>query len=85
MSLMILPEFAVQRQQANSQRLLALVLAGLVNLAALLRVAPALAGTRWSLDERNASMAMAGSLAEAALLLIAFNVLRLFWRTRGRT
>jgi hypothetical protein len=84
MSLMILPEFAVQRQQANSQRLLAVVLTGLVNLAVLLRVAPALAGTHWSLDERNASMAAAGSLAEAALLLFAFNLLRLFWRTRGR-
>ncbi len=83
MSLMILPEFAMQRQHANAQRRLALLLALLVNLAALLRVAPALAGTGWSLDERNASIAVAGSLAELALLLFAVTVLRLFWRTRG--
>ncbi|HEX5371042.1 MAG TPA: NnrS family protein [Dehalococcoidia bacterium] len=83
MSLMILPEFAMQRQRANAQRSLALALAALINLAALLRVIPALAGTAWSLDVRNASIATAGSLAEVALLLFAFNILRLFWRTRA--
>ncbi len=83
MSLMILPEFAMQRQGPNAQRRLALLLAALINLAALLRVAPALAGAGWSLDERNASIATAGSLAELALLLFALTVLRLFWRTRA--
>ena len=82
MSLLILPEFAMQRQGPNAQRRIALLLASLVNLAALLRVAPALASTRWSLDARNASIATAGSLAELALIAFALTVLRLFWRTR---
>lgn len=83
MALMILPEFAVERQQPNQQRALAFRLAVLVNAAALLRVAPALAGTAWSADARDLAMAVAGSLAEVALLLFAFRFLRLVWRTRG--
>ena len=80
----VLPEFAVERQQPNRQRLLALTLAALVNAATLLRVAPALAGSDWTADERNLSMAAAGSLAEAALLLFTFVLLRLMWRQRRR-
>jgi len=83
MSLLILPETAVERQSPNRQRLLAFALAVLVNAAALLRVAPALAGTRWSDDARNLLMAAAGSLAETAVLIFAAYLLRLMWRTRG--
>jgi hypothetical protein len=44
----------------------------------LLRVAPSIAGTAWSYDLRNASMAIAGSLAEVAVILFAVSLLRLF-------
>jgi hypothetical protein len=76
MSLMIVPEFAAQRQHSD-QRGLALVLVAFLNLAALLRVAPSLAGSAWSYDLRNASMAVAGTLAELAVILFAVSLLRL--------
>ncbi len=82
MSLMILPEFAGDRLGANRQKQLAIGLAVLLNAAAVLRVAPALAGTRWSVDDRNLSMAAAGSLAEAALLVFTVYFFRLMWRAR---
>jgi NnrS protein len=83
MSILILPEFAGERQQENRQRLLALALAVLVNLAALLRVAPAIAAGDLSYDGRNLSMALAGSLGEVALLLFGVYLLRLVLGTRG--
>jgi hypothetical protein len=76
MSLMIVPEFAAERQHAD-QRRLALALCLLINLAAVLRVAPALAGTDWSFDLRNASMVAAGVLAELAIILFAVSLIRL--------
>jgi hypothetical protein len=83
MALLILPEFAAERQRENRQRALALVLALLTNTSALLRIAPSLAGGAWSFDQRNLSMAVAGSLAEVAMLLFAVHLLRLIWRTRA--
>jgi hypothetical protein len=82
MALMILPEFAADRLAANRQRALGLFMAVLINLATLLRVLPALAGTHWSFDDRNLSMAIAGSLAETALLVFAAYYFRLLWRGR---
>jgi hypothetical protein len=82
MSLMILPEFAVARQHANRQRELALFLAVLINVSALLRVAPSLAGDAWSFDTRNIGMATAGTLAEVGLLVFAFYFARLVWQAR---
>jgi hypothetical protein len=82
MSLMILPEFAVGRQHPNRQRELAIFLAAMINLAALLRVLPSLANDAWSFDARNASMAIAGSLAEVALVVFAVYFGRLVWRAR---
>jgi hypothetical protein len=82
MSLMILPEFAAERQRANRQRLLALALAVLLNAAALLRVIPSLAGAAWSADARNFSMALGGALAEIALLAFALYLGRLLLRQR---
>jgi hypothetical protein len=80
MSLMILPEFAVARQRANRQRELALFLAVMINVSALLRVLPSLAGDSWSFDARNALMATAGTLAEVGLVLFAVYFARLVWR-----
>jgi hypothetical protein len=82
MSLMILPEFAVERQGPNRQRQLALALAVLINASVVLRVAPAVAGSAWSFDDRNLAMAVAGSLAELAMLGFAVYYLRLVWRGR---
>ena len=82
MSMMILPEFAEERLRRNRQQQLAFLLFGLLNVAAVLRVAPSLAGTSWTFDQRNLSMAIAGSFAEAALLIFTLYYLRLWWRTR---
>ena len=82
MSLMILPEFAGERQHSNRQRLLALTLAALINASALLRVVPSVAGREWSADTRDASMALGGSLAEVAMLVFAGYLLRLMWHDR---
>jgi hypothetical protein len=79
MSLMIVPEFAAQRQQAD-QRGLAIALFALLNIAAVLRVAPALAGTSWSFDLSNTFMAVAGTLAEVALILFAVSLFRLVFK-----
>ncbi len=89
MSMLILPEFAADRLSTNRQKPLAAVLVVLLNLAAALRVLPALAGTHWSYDQRNLSMAVAGSLAETALLIFTAYFLRLVWvakrvKTPGR-
>lgn len=82
MAMMILPEFAMERMGPNRQRTLALVLAVLLNVATALRVLPSLAGLDWSFDDRNLSMALAGTLAEVALLLFAAYFFRLIWRAR---
>src|SRR5690606_16479374 len=82
MSMLILPEFAVERQHANRQRQLAIALALLVNAAVVLRVGPALAATDLTLDERDLSMAIAGTIGEIALLIFAVYLFRLIWRTR---
>jgi hypothetical protein len=83
MALMILPEVAVERQRAHRQGQLAIVLLVLLNLSAAMRVLPSLAGTRWSFDDRNLSMAVAGSLAEMALVLFTVYLIRLMWRDRS--
>jgi hypothetical protein len=77
MSLMIVPEFAIERQRANRQRLLALFLVLLFNVAAALRVLPPLAGAKLSDDERNLLMAIAGSCAEIAMIIFALSLVRL--------
>jgi hypothetical protein len=82
MSLLILPEFAGERQHANRQRVLALALAALINAAALLRVVPSVFGRDWTPNARHASMALGGSLAELAMLAFGAYLLRLIWRTR---
>ena len=81
MSMMILPEFAAERQAPNQQHRLAFLLLVLLNAAALLRVAPPLAGSAWTFDQRNLSMAIAGSLAEVALFVFALYFLRLLFRS----
>ena len=82
MALMILPEVAMARQSANRQKQLAFGLLFLLNSSAVLRVLPSLVGDSWSADTRNLSMAVAGSLAEAALIVFAIFLLRLIWRQR---
>jgi hypothetical protein len=85
MSMMILPEFAAARLTANRQKTLALVVMALLNVAALLRVLPSIAGSSWSADDRNLSMAIAGSLAETALVIFTVYIFRVLWsRKSGR-
>jgi uncharacterized protein involved in response to NO len=81
MALMIVPEFAGQRQSVD-QRWLSLTLALLINAAVVLRVAPAIAGFDWSADARDWSMTAAGVFAQAAILLFAVSFARLFLSQR---
>jgi hypothetical protein len=69
MGLMILPEFAAQRQNPNSQTRLSAILLVLVTSAAVLRVGSGLLGTAISPDQRDLILAVGGLLAEAAILL----------------
>jgi hypothetical protein len=85
MAMMILPEFAAGRQRPNRQPQLAFILVALVNTAAVLRIAPSLAGTSWTFDQRNLSMAIAGSLGEAALIIFSTYFLRLRSGAQGRS
>jgi hypothetical protein len=80
MSIMILPEFAQERQRPNRQAFLAFSLLVLINGAALCRVLPALFGEDWTEDQRNLSMSVAGTLAELAVLLLAISLFRLLRR-----
>jgi hypothetical protein len=83
MSMMILPQFAAGRLRANQQARLAIALVIMLNAAAVLRVIPSIAATSWTADQRNLSIALAGSLAELALLIFAVYLLRLLLKTRG--
>jgi hypothetical protein len=83
MALMILPEVAVERQGSNRQRLMAMALLVLLNVSAALRVLPSFAASSLSLDERDLSMALAGSLAEVALIVFTVYFFRLMWRQRS--
>jgi hypothetical protein len=80
MSMMILPEFAIERQRPNRQPQLAVALVILLNTAVVLRVVPAVTAESWSLDERNLSTALAGAFAEVAFLTFAVYLLRLLLR-----
>jgi hypothetical protein len=44
---------------------------------------PALLGSGWSFDQRNALILAGGSLAEAGLLIYAVYLLRLMYRRRA--
>jgi hypothetical protein len=83
MSMMILPEFAAARLTPNRQKTLALIVMALLNAAALLRGLPSIAGNSWSSDDRNLSMAVAGSLAETAVLIFTVYLFRFLWRRRS--
>jgi hypothetical protein len=80
MGLMVLPEFAGQRQSASAQQHLSAVLLVLAVAAATLRVLPSVIGTSLGPDERNAMLLTAGLLAEAAILLFAYTFARLVLR-----
>ena len=82
MSMLILPEFAGERQGANAQKRLAVALAAVINVAVLLRVTPSLLTDVLTYDTRNLSVAVAGTLAELAVLTFAFYLLRLMWHQR---
>jgi hypothetical protein len=84
MSMMILPEFAAERQGANRQQQLAFLLCGFLNAAAVLRVVPSLAGSSLAFNERTLALAAAGLLAEVALVIYALYLLRLLFRTDRR-
>jgi hypothetical protein len=55
----------------------------MLNAAAVLRVIPSIAATSWTADQRNLLIALAGSLAELALLIFAVYLLRLLLKSRS--
>ena len=77
MGLLILPEFAGERQQRPDQSLRSYSLLFLLKGAALLRVGSELAGLDFDSDIRLGMQAAAGAMAEFALILFAWNFLRL--------
>jgi hypothetical protein len=84
MSLMILPEFAAERMTRPDQSMRSYTLLTTVNLAALLRVGSSLFADKIDSETRQLFVAMAGILAEAALLLFALSVFRLMAAARRR-
>jgi hypothetical protein len=77
MGLLILPEFAGERQERPDQSQKSITLLFLLNAAALLRVAPALVGPELDADLGAAMQATAGIFAEAALIVFAGSFFRL--------
>lgn len=82
MALLIVPEFAGERQFEHHQARLSSVLMVLIAAATVLRILPALLGTDVSADTRSWMMAVAGVLGEAALLYFAWNFFRLVRSSR---
>ncbi|HXH21159.1 MAG TPA: hypothetical protein VNN10_03950 [Dehalococcoidia bacterium] len=83
MALMVLPEFAGERQRPNRQRQLSSALLLLALSAAALRVLPSLFGTRIGPDERNFMLLAAGIAGEAGVLLFTVAFARLVFRRRA--
>ncbi len=76
MSLLIVPEFAAQRQRSNQSYLAAMMFAFL-NLATVLRVLPSVGATWFGTSERSLMMGGAGILAQAAMIVFALSLFRL--------
>lgn len=76
MGLLILPEFAGERQDRPDQALRSYSLLILLNTAALLRVASALASPHLDPDLSLAMQSAAGLMAEVALVVFAWSFLR---------
>jgi hypothetical protein len=81
MGMMILPEMAAERQRPHHQASLSAFLAALMGSATVLRVLPGLAGAGLNADARNGMTALAGVLAEVAV--VTFGV-KLALLMRGR-
>ena len=82
MALMIVPEFAGERRGANRQAAMSTALLVALGAATILRVGPALLANSLGPDVRNTSMAVAGVLAEFALLYFAASFVRLLMAAR---
>jgi uncharacterized protein involved in response to NO len=72
MAMLVVPEFAGRRLQHPDERWIVVSMIVALNVAAALRVWPALEGIDWIESTRYWPMAIAGILAEAVLLVFAF-------------
>jgi hypothetical protein len=79
MAMLVVPEFAGRRLQHPDERWIVIGMIGALNVAAALRVWPALEGIDWLESTRWWPMAIAGTLAEFVLLTFAFMFLQ-SWR-----
>ena len=72
MAMLVVPEFAGRRLQHPDERWIVVSMIVALNVAAALRVWPALEGIDWIESTRYWPMAIAGILAEAVLVVLAF-------------
>jgi len=84
MAMLVVPEFAGRRLQHPNERWLVVSMIVALNVAAALRVWPALEGVHWIGVARYWPMAIAGTLTEAVLLVFAFMFLQSWREQRPR-
>jgi len=82
MAMLVVPEFAGRRLQHPNERWLVVGMLVVVNVAAVLRVWPAVEGVEWLEATRWWPMATAGGFAEAALIAFAFMFAQSWWEQR---
>ena len=82
MAMLVVPEFAIRRMRHHAERLPSLFMLASLNTAAALRVSAAVAAPHWSGLDRYWPMAIAGGLAELALLLFLALFLQ-SWREKA--
>jgi uncharacterized protein involved in response to NO len=84
MAMLVVPEFAGRRLQHPSERRLVISMVVALNVAALLRIWPAIEGIDWLESTRWWPMAVAGTLTEAVILTFALMFAQSWWEQRPK-
>jgi len=82
MAMLIVPEFAGRRLQHPAEAWLHVAMVAALNIAAALRLWPALEGVGWIDDTRFWPMAISGSLATVVVLAFALMFIQSWWEQR---
>lgn len=85
MAMLIIPEFAGRRLQHRDERWLHIVMIVALNLAAALRLWPALEGIDWLEDTRYWPIAISGMLASGVVAVFAAMFAQSWWEQRDRS
>jgi hypothetical protein len=83
MAMLVVPEFAGRRLQHPDERWLVIAMVVTVNIAAALRIWPALEGADWLETTRNWPMAAAGSLALLVIAAFGAMFVQSWWEQRS--